>query len=120
MTLARTKPLLGLLLLAIAACGGEEDETEVAVSNGNPTASIDAVISDGDTELRFEGVAAGTTSTFQIASFESFSGLTVRVGGVSSTIALSEGSRNLVNVAADGTATSVPLATSSGGGEGGW
>lgn len=113
--------VVALVLFVLAACAGDaEEDTEVAVSNAG-TASIDAVVSDGETELRFVSVAANTTSTFQTATFGSLSGLTVSVGNVSSTIALTEGRGNVVNIGADGRVSGVVVRISSGSeGGGAW
>jgi hypothetical protein len=110
----RTTWVVVLVLVVLAACAGDAgDETEVAVSNAG-TASIDAVVSDGETELRFMGVAANTTSTFQAATFGSLSALTVSVGNVTSMIALTEGRSNVVNIGADGRVSGVAVRISSG------
>ena len=105
---------VALVLYVLAACAGDaEDETEIAVSNAG-TASIDAEVSDGEAKLRFEGVAANTTSSFQVASFGTLSGLTVSVGSVTSTISLTEGSGNVVSIGADGKVSGVVLRASTG------
>ena len=110
---------IALALHVLTACAGDaQDETEIAVSNAG-TASIDAVVSDGDAELRFAGVAASTTSNFQVADFGSLSGLTVSVGSVKSTISLTEGSGNVVNIGADGKVSSVVVRASIGSESGG-
>jgi hypothetical protein len=111
---------IALVMLVLVSCSSEEDETQLAVRNSG-AASVSAAVSDGDTELRFDGVAAGTTSTFQTAVFGSLSGLTVRVGNVTSSIGLTEGERNVVDLGADGKVSSVFVAVSSSGEErGGW
>ena len=97
-----------LVLLVFAGCGSDEaGDTQVAVSNGG-TASIDAVVSDGDT------VAASTTSSFQLAAFGSVSALTVSVGNVTSTANLTEGRSNVINIGADGKVSGVSVPVSSG------
>ena len=111
---------VALVLLGLAACSSEEDETQVAVRN-NGAASIDATVSDGDSELSFQAVAAGTTSTFQTATFGALSGLTVSVGSATSTISLTEGKSNVVDIGADGKVSGVSAAVNSGSAsEGGW
>ena len=115
----RTTWVVALVLFVLAACAGDaEDETEVAVSNAG-TASIDAVVSDGEAELSFASVAANTTSSFQVANFGSLSGLTVSVGNVTSTISLTEGRSNVVNVGADGKVSGVVVRVSTGSESGG-
>jgi hypothetical protein len=113
-----------VVLLSFAACGKEsdgDDATVVAINNGG-TAAVDAVISDGDTELTFSDVAPGTTSGFQTATFGSLSALTVTVGSTTSNADLNAGARNVVNLAADGRVDRVvtQAAPSSGGGDDGW
>ena len=112
-----------VVVVAFAACGKESDDgaTVVAINNGG-TASVDAVISDGDTELTFDDVAPGTTSGFQTASFASLSALTVTVGSTTSNADLNAGARNVVNLGADGRVDRVvtQAAPSSGGGDDGW
>ena len=97
-----TSAALVCVALVLAACGKEESSTptQVAVKNGG-TASIDAKVSDGDTELSFDGVAAGTTSSFQTADFGALSALTVTVGTTNSTVDLGSGMRNVIEVGAD-------------------
>ena len=109
-----------LVLLVFAGCGSDEaGDTQVAVSNGG-TASIDAVVSDGDMELRFDAVAASATSSFQLAAFGSVSALTVSVGNVTSTANLTEGRSNVINIGADGKVSGVSVPVSSGSEGGGW
>ena len=109
--------MVAAVLLALASCGSEEDETQVAVRNGG-SASIDVTIGDGSDELAFTGVAPGTTSSFKTASFGSLSGLTVTVGTQQSDVDLTEGRRNVVDVGADGKVTGV-VAQQGGSSEGG-
>lgn len=112
--------LASVLLLGIATCASEgEGETRVAVRNGG-AASIDAAVSDGDTELLFEGVAAGTTSIFQSAPFGSLSGLMVSVGSATSTIDLRAGESNIVDIGVDGKVTNVTVAVPVASEGGGW
>jgi hypothetical protein len=114
--------LVGVALL-LAACGKEESSTptEVAVKNDG-TASIDAKVSDGDTELSFANVAAGTTSSFQTASFGALSALTVTVGTQSSTVDLGSGMRNVIEIGADAKVARVQHVSPpvSAGGDQGW
>jgi hypothetical protein len=112
---------VAVVLVGLLACGGEDegDPTTVAVTNDG-SASIDATLSDGETELSFHGVAAGTTSTFQTASFSSLSSLTMTVAGESSSVDLTEGLQNVVVIDADGKvkAVTAQAPASSGGGDG--
>jgi UDP-N-acetylmuramyl pentapeptide phosphotransferase/UDP-N-acetylglucosamine-1-phosphate transferase len=118
--LVRATWAVALVLLVFASCGSEEDETQIAVKNSG-MASISAAVSDGHTELRFDGVPAAATSPFQTATFGSPSGLTVSVASATSMIALTEGARNVVDIGADGKVVGVFLAVSSGPeGGGGW
>ena len=111
-----------LVLVVIAACGGEEADdaaaTQVAVTNEG-SASIDATLSDGETELSFEGIAAGTTSGFQTASFDSLAQLTVTVGSATSRVDLGEGLLNVVSIGQGGEVSGVAATAppSSGGGQ---
>ncbi len=110
------------LVLALATCGSsEEAETQIAVRYSANGGLLDATVSDGSAELRFQGVAAGVTSNFQSAMFDSLSGLTVRVGTVNSTVDLTEGASNIIDIDGDGKVTGVFLPIG-GGSEtgGGW
>lgn len=107
--MVRATPLVSLLLLLlITACASDETDTQVAIKNQGST-SIDATISDGKTELNFPAIAAGTSSTFQIATFGSLSALTVQVGDASSNIELSANQYNLVTVGTDGKVADVSV-----------
>lgn len=113
-----------VVVVSFAACGKEsdgDDATVVAINNGG-TASVDALISDGDTELTFSDVPPGTTSGFQTASFAALTALTVTVGNTTSNADLSAGARNVVNLGADGRVDRVvtQAAPSSGSGDDGW
>lgn len=109
--------------VVLAACGDEagDAQTQLAVRNGG-SASIDATVSDGETELSFTGIAAGTTSNFQTATFGSLSALTVTVGTQTSSAELSEGEQNVVHVGADGKVERVvhTPAPAGGGNDDGW
>jgi redox-regulated HSP33 family molecular chaperone len=112
--------LLAALVLAAAACTNEEASTQVAVRNSGD-ASIDAILGDGDSEMRFEAVAAGTTTSFRTFELDSVSGVTVGVGTQSSTVDLFDGDRNIIDVGPDSRVVRVTRpARSSGSSSGGW
>jgi hypothetical protein len=115
----RARPIVLLWLIILAACAGEDDVTEVAIHNLG-TGPIDATVSDGKAPLEFAGVAAGTTSTFQTASFASLSGIMVSVGSVTSTTALTAAARNVVDIAADGKVAGVRVQVVAGGSQAAW
>lgn len=117
--LVRARPIVLLWLIILAACASEDAAAEVAIHNLG-TGLINATVSDGKAPLEFAGVAAGTTSTFQIANFGSLSGIMVTVGSVTSTVALTDAARNTVDVAADGKVAGVRVEVIAGGSEGGW
>jgi hypothetical protein len=114
-----TRPIVLLWLIVLAACASEDAATEVAIHNLG-TSPIDATVSDGKAPLEFAGVAAGTTSTFQTASFASLSGIMVSVGSVTSTTALTAAARNVVDVAADGTVGVVHVQVIASGSQAAW
>ena len=105
------------MLIALAACG-DDASTEAAIKNGSK-ADIDAIITDGQTELLFQGVAPGTTSNFKTVGFSTLTALTVKVGTQTSTANLTDGMMNVVTIGEDGTVKSV-VATQPSGGEGAW
>ena len=112
--------LLGATLIVglFTACTNEEAVTQVAITNHSTEQSIDATLSDGQSELAFSGIAAGTTSNFQRTAFSKLEGLELSVGSETSTLDLTEGDRNIVEVDAEGKVerVRVPLASSSVGG----
>ena len=112
-----------VVLVGLVACGKEESATPTQVAiNNTGTASINAKVSDGDTEMSFASVAAGTTSSFQTAHFGALSALTVTVGTQTSTVDLGSGVRNVIKVGADAKVAGVEheAIPVSAGGDKGW
>jgi hypothetical protein len=96
------------LVFLLATCGGSEEvETHIAVRYVANGGLLDATVSDGSAELRFEGIAAGVTSNFQLATFASLADLAVRVGNVTSTVDLTEGASNIIDIDGAGKVTGV-------------
>ena len=107
-------------LLTLAACSNEEAETLVAVTNQSEE-TISVALSDGQTELMFENVAASTTSTFQTAKFASYAAVEVIVGNDTNHLDLFEGETNVIVIGADGEVRGVRRAASAPATEtGGW
>lgn len=104
------------MLIALAACG-DDAATEVAIKNGSK-ADIDVIMSDGQTDLMFQGVAPGTTTSFKTVSFSTLTGLMVKVGAETSTANLTDGMLNVVTIGEDNKVKSVMATGPSG--EGAW
>ena len=113
--------LLLLGMLWALSCTNAEPETQIAVKNGG-TEPIDVTVGEGVTALTFGDIAGSTTSAFQVANFDSYGGVDVRVGAASaSPVDLNAGERNVIDVGAEGQILRVRIATGVvGGGEGGW